>query len=341
VPADDHLNAHDEQVWIEQAHDWIRAVLEEQGLHVAGRIVRPRLLPWSTVLEVPTNDGTVYFKSSHRLFSYEPALTQALYEWRPDCMVKVLAVNLEKHWMLMADEGAMLRSLIKSAEDLKYWHRLLPLFAEVQIELSGRQQELLRLGVFDRRLNLLPAKFEGLINDRDMLHLDEQDGLTWEEYLRLQDLIPYFKEMCDKLASYTIPDTLHHEDFHDGNVFITPGRYAFSDWGESSLSHPFFSLVVNLRSTADRLSLPEEVTESPERFTPEISLLRDTYLEPWGKFAPLQTLREIFSLAWRAGMINRALTWYKLMLNSDEPARQKYGHAVSAWLREFLLAVSL
>jgi hypothetical protein len=327
------------QAWMEKARSWIGAVLGERGLRWSGEVEPPRQLPWTTVVRVPSREGTVYFKASHRLFWHEPALTQALYEWRPDCMVEVLGVNLEEGWMLMADEGLMLRSHIHSADDLHHWHVLLPRFAQVQIELAGMEQDLLKLGVFDRRLEGLPAQFEELLEDERVLGVGSDGGLNMEQYNRLQSLIPALAEMCSRLSDYPIPESLHHDDFHDGNVFVRGERYTFSDWGESCFTHPFFSMVINLRSTGDRLGLPEEATESPERFTPELNRLRDAYLEPWTAFAPLETLKEVFSLAWRVGMVNRALTWRYLLVNSDEAVRKTYGHTVPAWLGEFLLAV--
>jgi hypothetical protein len=99
----------------------------------------------------------------------------------------------------------------------------------VQREMVSRQAELLSLGALDRRLSSLPAQFETLLEDQMGLMVDQPDGPTSAQYQRLIGLAPRFAEMCARLAGSGIPETLHHDDFHDGNVFVPGGRYAFSD----------------------------------------------------------------------------------------------------------------
>ena len=326
-------------VWQGQAHAWIRTTLEQQGTPVIGEIEQPYLRPWSTVMHVPTSQGRVYFKACDPHSSYEPALTQALHQWRPDCMVRVLAVNLEQAWMLMADEGEMLRLRVNGPQDLWHWEHLMPVFARVQIEMIERRDELLRLGVFDRRLERLPAMFTQLLADREVMRIGREDGLSEAQYARLQNFAPQYADMCRRLAGYPIPDSLHHDDFHNSNVFVCDERYAFSDWGESCLSHPFFSIIITLRNIADRLGLPDEVGITPESLTPGLNHLRDLYLEPWTRFAPSSVLQEVFPLAWRVGMVNRAISWYQSLKLLDAPTREEYAYTVPAWLGEFLQTV--
>ena len=134
-------------------------------------------------------------------------------------MPGLLAYNRDRCWMLLHDEGPMLRSLIQSKRDIQLWRYVLPVYAGLQIEMSARQSDLLTLGALDRRLALLPPKFERLLEDKEALHIDHPSGLTSEEYQRLCELAPRFESMCKKLADYRIPETLHHDDFHDGNIF--------------------------------------------------------------------------------------------------------------------------
>ena len=54
------------------------------------------------------------------------------------------------------------------------------------------------------------------------------------------------EEMCDELAGYGLPETIQHDDFHDGQVFVRDGRYLLLDWGDACVSHPFFTLSVTL-----------------------------------------------------------------------------------------------
>src|SRR5439155_1190038 len=108
-------------------------------------------------------------------------------------------------------------------------------------------------------------------------------GLTEEEHRRALAAVPRFEEMCRALAADGVPETIQHDDLHDGQAFVRDGRYLVFDWGDSCVSHPFHSLTVILRSIAFRLDLPPG--------GPELRRLRDGYLEPFGHGPELADLR--------------------------------------------------
>jgi len=317
--------------WLEQASSWIQTELARQGIQVNGPIEQPHIRPWSTVLRVPTSSGKIFFKATSPVLAHEPALTQALSLWRPDCMPPVLATDLVRGWMLVPDLGEMLRAVIYSEQDLQHWRHILPLYAELQIEMAGRLHALLSLGALDRRLAVLPQQYERLLADTGTLRIDQPEGLTTLEYQQLRELTPVFSKMCLQLSGAGIPETLHHDDFHDGNIFMRHGHYIFSDWAESCASHPFFTMVVTLRSIAYRFKLAEDA--------PEISQLRDIYLQPWQRYASHIELLEAFVLARQVGMANRAMTWHRVVSSLGEPYREQEAGAVPGWLQEFLKAV--
>ena len=43
--------------WLETAHEWIHARVDESGANITGPIEQPHVRPWATVLRVPTEDG--------------------------------------------------------------------------------------------------------------------------------------------------------------------------------------------------------------------------------------------------------------------------------------------
>jgi hypothetical protein len=317
--------------WQESAADWIEGQLDRLGTQPTGALEQPHLRPWSTVLRLPTTQGSLYFKAVSPLLGHEPALTQALAAWRPDCMPQVLAVESDRGWMLLADGGPTLRSRIQAGEGIEHWRRILPLYAALQQEMILRLPRLLELGALDRRLAGLPAQFESLLADTDALCIGLPDGLSEAEYQRLLDLRPRFAADCQELAGCGIPETLHHDDFHDGNIFAPlEGGYRFFDWAESCAAHPFFSLVVGLRGIAYRFEFAEDAAE--------IQALRELYLSCWQEYAPLQTLRRAAGLADRVGRVCRALTWYQAVARLPEPHRSEHITSVPGWLQEYLAA---
>lgn len=322
--------------WMEEARGWIIECLANMNIAVNGPIEQVHERPWSMVLRVPAGGGFFFFKASAPVLAHEPGLAQALSGWRPDCMQTVLAADLERAWMLMPDESPWLRALIQSKGDLVHWERILPVFAAMQREMVSRQAKLLSLGALDRRLSSLPTQFEKLLEDQTVLMVEQPDGLTSAQYQRLIGLVPRFAEMCARLAGSGIPETLHHDDFHDGNIFVPGGRYAFSDWGESCVTHPFFTMLVTLRSIAYRLDLAYGAAEHGFAFAPEIFHLRDVYLSAWEEYGDLTGLREICDLAWRVAMVNRALTWHRVVARLEGEDRAKYTPSAPGWLQEFL-----
>ncbi len=318
--------------WLAQAHAWIHAELDRQNLRARGAIEQPHIRPWSTVLRVPTNDGDVFFKALPPVLAREVAITHALARWRPDCMPRVLAVDATRGWMLMADGGTRLRDLLRPARDITHWHRVLPLYAALQIEMAHHVAELIALGAPDRRLAALPAEYERLLSDTEILRVDQTPGITSAEYQRLLDLTPRFTAQCRALAQYPIPESLHHGDLHDGNIFVREGRYIFFDWGDASVTHPFFSFRTVMVSNENSLGLSEDA--------PEHNSLRDIYLEAWMRFDSRENLLSAFNLARQLWMIPTALVWHRILANSDTAVKAQYAEPVPALLQEFLNAQS-
>jgi hypothetical protein len=257
-------------------------------------------------------------------------VTQALARLRPDCTVTLLAVDRSRGWMLSADAGATLRSTSASVEQIEHWLQLLPLYVELQLEMTDHVPELLALGMPDRRLARLPRLYDELIDAAEDLRVGLEPGLTHDEYRQLRELRPRVAAWCEQLASYALPETLAHEEVHDANVLFDGGRYIFTDWSDSSIAHPFFSTLVMLRASAHRLELPED--------GPEIRRVRDAYLEPWTKFATRDKLLEAFGLAYRLAMVNRALSWQYGTGNLAAQHKQAYAAYVPGWLQDFLAA---
>jgi hypothetical protein len=314
--------------WQADAKAWIHSALDKHNLQLTGEIEQPHVRPWSTVMTVPTNDEVLYFKASASVFAHETALTDYLARFRPEIFPELLAVDMRHHWMLMHDAGTPLRHFVRTEKSIARWRDVLPLYVELQKAMAERTTHLLALGVMDRRLTQLPEMFENLIADETAMLLDQEESLTSEEYARLKNYGSEFARMCEKLASFGIPESIHHDDFHDANIFIQgDGRIILTDWGESAVTHPFFTLVVIMRSVDNSIGTD---------FSPESEQVRDMYLQYWTSYAPINELRTIVKLAQRIGYINRALTWKMSLENMPEELRAEYAIAVPSYLKDFI-----
>ena len=147
------------------------------------------------------------------------------------------------------------------------------------------------------------------------------EQVDWEEIVRLYaELQIELADSVDELLALGVPDsrpetlghpvpgpvpiTLIHEEVQDGNVHIRDGRHVFIDWAEASVSHPFAGLTNTLRIVSWRCGW--------EPGDPAVLRLRDTYLEPWTRFAPLDELRALFADGYALGALARTTTWERI-----------------------------
>lgn len=316
--------------WLKEATAWINDQVAANGRRVTGPVEIIHQRPWAAFAQVPTDMGIVYFKAPSPASRYEVALTQALARWRPDCTVPLLAIDLERGWLLSADAGVTLRSLGRTPEQVEHWLEVLPLTVDLQIDMADRVPELLALNVPDRRLDHFPHLYAQLLEDTGNLRIGLEPGLTEAEYRRLLDLRPRVAEMCEQLAGYGLPETLAHEEVHENNVIVRDGRYTFTDWSDCSVAHPFFTIFITLRTLIYWLKLDED--------GPEIKQLRDLYLEPWTAFATPEEVLAAFDLACLLAMVNRALSYHDTMGTLAEKDRELYLDSIPGWLQEFLKA---
>jgi Phosphotransferase enzyme family len=309
--------------WLESVHDWIRSQLERLGLEPAGEIEQPHIRPWSTVLRVPTDGGDVWFKASMPTQAFEVAVVETLAVRRPDLVPRLLAADLKRGWMLQGDGGTRLREILEQTGDFDVWLEILPLYAQLQMDVAVDRDRLLAAGVPDRLLASLPGQFEQVLTDAEAL-----ETLTQDERRRLAALAPRIEAECRELAAYGLPETIQHDDLHDGQVFVRDGRFLFFDWGDACVSHPFYTLVVTLAVLAHRLELDHDA--------PELDRFRDAYLEPWTRFRPRGELEQAYPLAYRLGVLCRGLTWRSVVAVLPQPLRDDEADAVPERLRMLL-----
>jgi hypothetical protein len=314
--------------WLPLVQHWIDRHLQARGASRTGPLDPFHVRPWSTVIRVPTATGRVYFKATAPSLGHEAALTAALARWAPDLVVPVLAVDPTRSWLLLADAGEVLRSYISTPADLARWHEILRRYAALQQALAPRVGELLALGVPDRRLALLPTLLARLLDEEEALLVGQPQGLTAQEQRQLLALVPRVAAAGERLGALGIAETLYNEDFHDNNVFVRDGRALLCDWGDGSISHPFLSMLVNLRSPAYRLQLPAD--------HPALLRLRDVYLDAWSDSLDEAARPVAFRLACWLGMLNRALTWHRVLAPVPPALSAPYADNVPGWLQEFL-----
>ena len=265
--------------------------------------------PWSTVLRVPLADGAAWFKACGASQAFEPRLSAELFARWPDRVAEVLACDEERAWLLLGDAGAPIGAFGNPPEA---WLEILPLYAELQRGEAVHASDHITRGVPSLPVSTLPLRYAHL--------LDRELPLEPDELARLRAFSAEFEELCDELAAAGLPSTLQHDDLHMANVYEHGGRLRVLDWGDSSISHPFFSLVVTFRFLEERTGL-----EPGDRW---FARVRDAYLEPWGN-----GLRDVFDLALRVGSFAHPMAWARLREFLSPAQRTTFDRAFARILR--------
>jgi hypothetical protein len=289
----------------DEVHGW----LDEVGVVATGPLQTIHERPWSTVLRVPTVEGDLYLKQEAPVQAFEVALTVTLASRWPDRVPEVVAADVERAWLLLRDGGTR----IADAGTLEPFPRALQLYGELQVGEVGHVDELLALGLPDVRLPVVAAAYEPFF-ERD-------HGLSPEEIARLLAFAPRFRELCEELGAFGLPDSIHHDDLHQWNVFVRDGRVAIYDWGDSSIAHPLWSWL-------KALDVAGEYDVDPEPF-------RAAYLSALTPLAPEAQLRAALEVAVPTGRFTYALQTRR-QFDAMPEARAEYEEYLPRQLRGLL-----
>ncbi len=288
--------------------EWIGA-----RVNLAGRIETVHDRPWATVMRVPTADGVAWFKACSPVQAFEPRLSAHLFGRWPGRVAEVLGHDEDRAWLLLADAGQPAGAL---GNPPRAWMNALPLYAELQQGETVHAEDHVLHGVPDLRLATLPGRYEDLVRRRQL-------PVTDIEMTRMRHFTRHFTNRCEDLSTRGVAETIQHDDLHMANLYTHRGRLRILDWGDTSISHTFASLVVTFRFLEERNRM------SPA--DPWFGRLRDAYLEPWGP-----ALRDTFALAMQVGAIAHAVAWLRQRDALPREAQPEFDSGFATVLRRAL-----
>jgi Phosphotransferase enzyme family len=307
--------------WFGSAAEWICRELDRLGFRAVGPVEQVKCWYVSAVLRVKSEAGDLYFKAALSVCPHEVRITQMLAERYPACTPAVLAVDLERCWMLMRGfQGPLLRDVAGDAED---WDNVLDAYAQIQRDSLPDIERFLALGCSDLRLSQMAASVDPLIaGSRERLHGGLHERLTEAESSQLQARAPQLKAMCEELEGCGIPPALEHGDLHAGNIALEGGTPLFFDWAAACVTHPFFCLGDLL---ADDDWFPTDPGANAR--------LRDAYLRHWLDHGSMDRLLAAFRLSeplrplFHALQSDRSIAAYQKMLGGEA----FLAHTASGW----------
>jgi hypothetical protein len=154
--------AKDRSHWDGSVREWLEQVAQRRALGQILNVVEVKARPWSMVLRVKFERATTYFKAFSLGGRFEASLLVLLARSWPERIPSLLERDDVRSWMLMADGGGSLRETDPDLQ-IRVLQRMLPLYAEMQLSSRNSVDELICLGLPDRRLRLLPELLDHLV----------------------------------------------------------------------------------------------------------------------------------------------------------------------------------
>lgn len=221
--------------------EWGTQYLVSQGYVIQNSPTILLATPWSNVIQFSTSQGHFFLKQVPPAISTEAKITQTLANQCHASVPSVIAINEDLHCFLMKDGGQNLRAYLKGNFQPELMCQAIKAYTTIQRSSEKYLESFFALGVPDWRLDKLPLLYADIINQEVLL---KGDGVTDAEIQTMHDLTSKFREQCELLSEYPIPETIGISDINTNNVLMDTNTHKMTciDWGEAVITHPFFSL---------------------------------------------------------------------------------------------------
>jgi hypothetical protein len=315
------LRWHD-PAWVADAVDWI-----DEHVERTGEVDHFHSYPWATAMRVPTATGTVWFKACIEELAHEVGTLELLTARRPELVPELIAGDRELGWMLMEDAGERMRELEPQPGQLERWEDAVGLYAELQLEVAADVDAFAAAGVPDRR-GAIADGLARVFDDERATRPPNGEPLDDDELARLRGILPKLAEQERRVDALTVPYSIQHDDLHDGNIFVRDGGYRIIDWGDACLTSPLLSLTIAQAVVAYRYGVEPDA--------PEVTRVRDAYLEPFTRLVPRDELLGALDAVILMGYACGTIKWYEVMAAIDSDKRVMFDVELPARLRRLL-----
>lgn len=270
------------------------------------------------VQKAKTDKEDLYFKATTKVSHFENSLTEHLSFYYPRKSVSVVTTHSKEPWFIMKDlSGTPLRQL----KNKELWKKALQEYAQLQVEETKHIDKVIQMGVPDRRIHVLKKNIQD--------HLLEmcQTGLSDKETSEVMAIQSELLDMCNQIEG-SIPNSIDHGDLHSNNIQFMKDDPFFFDWGDASVTHPFFSTRVFWNAI-------DELVDSEDEWLKMVDYFRPYYLEPWTVFASMHELEKILLISDQLSCVHRGLGWH-LYINPNRENIKESERRPSQWLQVLL-----
>lgn len=293
--------------WRREVCGWIRDAAAADGRTLTGEPRTVHVRFWSVVLEVPTDQGRLWFKECGSGQGFEPALLATLADLEPEHFARPVAVDAGAGRVLLPDLGTDFRG--RGAEE---WGVVMASMARLQQRLAAQHDRLAGAGLPAMRASDAPAYVEALAKRLADLPSSHAQHLTQREageiLVRLDDVA----EWSGGLAASDLPSSFQHHDASPSNTFGSLECPQWIDVGDAFWSHPFAVLQVPIAM------LTNSWPWGPDWDGGGARLVADAYLRSWSEYGDPAALRELLEPARRLAILQRCESWRRLIDDDGE-----------------------
>lgn len=304
--------------WYDNTEKWIAGVLEKNKYIINGPLEQVKVSDLSIILRIPIVNGELYFKGTGMAARYEAGLSHHLNMIHKGKSVDIVDINENEGWLLMCELGG---GSLRQLRDKHVWQRAINEYAKLQVSEIEYIHTLISLGLPDRRLHVLKDDIEKHLSGMCATGLDE------ETTGKVMALKPELLQMCEEMEG-VVPYSIDHGDLHSANIRLVDNEIVFFDWGDATITHPFFSTRIFWHSIDDIIFSESEWLAMVNEFRPH-------YLEPWTKFASMHELERLLLLSDQLACVYRALSWYLYITPNRENVIDSFKKP-SQWLQVLL-----
>ena len=297
--------------WHDRVEAWVDRSLAASGRRRTGSLRTHRVWAISAVHQVPTDDGSLWFKACCDLFRAEAALLAQVSQHLPDLVPVVVAADAAEGWLLMEPlAGAGDGDRAMGAAEV-----VAPVWAEAQLASLDWLDDLRAAGCPQRGLEATLAAWRAVRDGHPEVGL-----LAEEERAAVLASAGEVEARVRELWGVGLPDTLSHGDLHLGNVAYDGSVLRVFDWTDACVSHPFL----------DASHLAYFVASDADDGTAE-RLLR-AFAEPWRAAFPGADVDRALALAPLADLVFQTVT-FAAIADAAEDGAGEFPGVVAQLLR--------
>ncbi|MFL6081112.1 MAG: phosphotransferase family protein [Ornithinibacter sp.] len=233
---------------------WADEQLGARGMERVGPAQQMRSWNLSALWRLPTGEGPVWLKAVPGFFAHEGDVI----DWIGSPPGPRLVAHVPGRVLMAEARGAPNHGTRGPALE-----PMVQLLTRLQERAAQQTQELLAIGVPDRRLRRMVRRIESVTEEW-------AGSVDPNERRALAVLVADLPRRLARIDECGVPDTLVHGDFHPGNVVGEPGAHVLIDWGDSFVGHPLI----------DELAFTQRL-DAPDR-----AVARQWFVGAWRRIAP-------------------------------------------------------